>query len=114
MTDTANSENLVFNLGGDSAHPRCDVTGRLYELGSGALSHEQQTANFVRERDFAGTPPKEGERCVQTDREYECGSGALSKERQTAVFLSELSPAEKSQRASAAAALNAVPPAGNA
>lgn len=52
--------------------------------------------------------------CPQTGRPYEVGIGSLSKERQTANFLSELSPAEKAQRAKAAAALNAAAPAGSA
>jgi hypothetical protein len=112
MADTANSDNLVFGLGNEME--RCPKTGRAYEVGSGALPHDQQTENFVRESDRAGTRPIEGERCVQTGREYECGSGSLSKERQTANFLDKLSPADKAQRAEAASALNAVLPAGTA
>jgi hypothetical protein len=49
MADTANSENLVFNPGGDPNHPRCKFTRRLYELGHGALSFEQQSRNFLNE-----------------------------------------------------------------
>jgi hypothetical protein len=49
MADTANSDNLVFGLG--NSMRRCPVTGRAFEVGSGALSEEQQTAMFIRERD---------------------------------------------------------------
>jgi hypothetical protein len=49
MADTANSENLVFNLGGDPNHPRCRFTNRLYELGHGALSFDQQSRNYLNE-----------------------------------------------------------------
>jgi hypothetical protein len=38
---------LVFGLGEEIQ--RCPRTGRAYENGSGALSHEQQTANYLRE-----------------------------------------------------------------
>ena len=55
---------------------RCPVTGRLFEVGFGALPKDQQSANFVRERDRAAGLPKEGERCPKTGRLYECGSGA--------------------------------------
>jgi hypothetical protein len=105
-----NQPHQVFGVGCEF----CPETGRPYENNSSSLTKEQQTANFVREREVAGTRPKEGERCVQTGREYEVGSGSLSKERQTAIFLNELSPAEKAQRAKAATALNAVQPAGSA
>jgi hypothetical protein len=113
MADTANSEKLVFSLRGDVT-ARCETTARLYEVGSGALSHAEQTANFVRERDLVGTRPKPGERCAQTGREYECGSGSLSRERQTANFLNDLSAAEKAQRKASLDALVAATPAGAA
>jgi hypothetical protein len=113
MTDTANSENLVFNLGGDVT-ARCPITQRLYEAGSGALSHKAQSRNFILERDRAADMPKEGERCSQTGREFVCSSGALPKSAQTRIFLSELSPAEKQQRLVAAYALSEMPPAGQA
>ncbi|SHH38109.1 hypothetical protein [Bradyrhizobium erythrophlei] len=58
MADTANSESLVFSLGDPSVAARCPTTGRLYEVGSGATSHEHQTANFIRERDRAADMPK--------------------------------------------------------
>jgi hypothetical protein len=67
----------------------CPETGRPYERGSGALSKEAQTANFVRERDRFADMPKHGERCLQTGREFECGRGALTKTRQTELFLRE-------------------------
>lgn len=114
MADTANSEKHVFGLGDPNVTARCPVTNRLYEVGSGALPHDQQTANYVREAQRAGDMPKDGERCVQTNRSYECGAGALPKAAQTRNFLNDLSPAEKSRRASAAAALAAVVPSGQA
>jgi hypothetical protein len=67
----------------------CPETGRPFERGSGALSKEQQTASFVRDRDRLADMPKPGERCPQTAREFECGRGALTKTRQTANFLRE-------------------------
>jgi hypothetical protein len=93
---------------------RCPETGRMFEQGSGALSREQQTANFLREAGRAADIPKEGERCVQTGREYECGSGAGPKTAQTARFLDEVSPAEKAQRKEAFDALVAAIPQGQA
>jgi hypothetical protein len=91
MPEGPNSANLVF--GADCE--RCPVTGRHYEQGSGALSHEAQTANFLREAGHVADMPKSGDVCPQTGREYECGSGAHTKRAQTARFLSELTPAEK-------------------
>ncbi|KJC59900.1 hypothetical protein UP10_14485 [Bradyrhizobium sp. LTSPM299] len=114
MADTANSEGLVFNLGRDANHPRCKVTGRPYEVGSGALPHEQQTANFVRERGRLADMPKDGEVCAQTGRLFETGSGCLPKAAQTRTFLSELSPDDKTQRKAAFDALVAAEPAGKA
>jgi hypothetical protein len=49
MADTANSENLVFNLSGDPNHPRCKFTGRLFEIGHGALPFDQQSRNYLNE-----------------------------------------------------------------
>jgi hypothetical protein len=112
--DTANSEKLVFNLGDDPNHPRCSVTGRLFEVGSGALSHAEQSANFAREAALAADMPKPGERCAQTGREFEGGSGSLSKTAQTRQFLGELSPAQKAQRVEAYDALVAMIPEGRA
>ena len=93
---------------------RCPETGRMFEQGSGALPREQQTANYVRERDRLADMPKPGERCLQTGREFECGPGALTKTRQSAIFLSELSPADKARRQAAFDALVAATPAGQA
>ena len=111
MADTANSDALVFGLGEEIQ--RCPRTGRAYEKGSGALSHEQQTALYVREA-VRDDMPLEGERCVQTGREFECGHGAPSKAAQTRAFLAAASPADKAQRATAAAVLNAAKPSGSA
>jgi hypothetical protein len=47
MTYTPNEENSVFNPGGDPNHPRCSQTGRLFELGSGALDFAAQTKLFL-------------------------------------------------------------------
>jgi hypothetical protein len=68
---------------------RCPRTNRAYEQGSGALSHEQQTENYVREAQIAADMPKEGERCVQTGREFMVGVGALPRTIQTANFFRE-------------------------
>jgi hypothetical protein len=114
MADTANAERHVFSLGDQSVTARCPITGRLFEVGSGALPHDQQTANYVREAKRAGDMPHDGQFCPQTGRYYEFGSGALTKTAQTRIFLDELSPAEKAQRAAAAAALAAVTPSGQA
>lgn len=92
----------------------CEITKRPFEQGIGALSHEQQTAAFVRERDYLADVPKEGEICTQTGRPYEIGSGALTKTAQSRKFINDLSPTEKAQRAEAAAALNARPAEGSA
>jgi hypothetical protein len=58
MADTANSEKLVFGLGDPAVTERCSITGRLFEVGSGALSHADQSANFVREAQRAADIPK--------------------------------------------------------
>jgi hypothetical protein len=47
MAEPNDYENNIFGQGFE----RCPVTSRPYEKGSGALSHEQQTAMFIRERD---------------------------------------------------------------
>src|SRR6266481_4633254 len=101
MTEPTHLDNIMFGVG----HERCPETGRPYECGSGALSKEQQTANYVRERDHLADMPKEGEVCPQTGREYECGSGCGTKSNQTRAFIAELPEAEKRQRAANAAAL---------
>jgi hypothetical protein len=111
---TEHPERLVFSLGDPNVTARCPITGRLFEVGSGALPHEQQTANFVRQRDMKADMPTEGEICLQTGRPFECGSGALSKADQTRIFLSELPREAKEARAAAAASLAAVEPSGRA
>jgi hypothetical protein len=93
---------------------RDPITGRPFEVGSGALPHDQQAANFLREQNYQSDLPKMGERCAQTGREYMCGSGTPTKAVQTRHFLSELSPDEKAQRTAPAAALHAATPAGQA
>ena len=93
---------------------RCAVTGRIFENGSGALSHEEQTAMFSREQAVADDMPREGETCVQTGRPYEWGVGALTKTLQTARHLAELSPAAMAERQASFEALKAVEPAGRA
>jgi hypothetical protein len=64
----------------------CPTTGRRFEQGSGALSHEAQTALFVAERDRLADMPKPGEVCPKTGRAYEVGSGAHTRAEQTARF----------------------------
>ena len=93
---------------------RCPRTGRVFEDGSGALSREQQTANFVREAAIAADMPRDGERCSQTGRFYECGSGALPKSMQTANFIDQLPPERKARRRANAEKLMAAEPAGKA
>jgi hypothetical protein len=110
MADGPNSANLVF--GADCE--RCPVTGRHYEQGSGALSHEAQTANYIREAGIAADMPKHGEVCPQTGRAYETGSGCGSKTWQTKQFLAELPPEQQAQRKAAAQALHDAEPAGQA
>lgn len=43
------NEQRVFGLDAQ----RCAVTGRVYEMGSGALPHEEQTRLFVRQGEIA-------------------------------------------------------------
>jgi hypothetical protein len=92
--DTSNSEKGVFALGDPNVTARCSVTKRLYEVGSGALPHDQQTANFVREAARDGDLPKAGEICGRTGRPYEAGRGCLTKTAQTAAFLREANPTQ--------------------
>jgi hypothetical protein len=66
---------------------RCPETGRLFEVGSGALPKAKQSANFTRERDRAADMPKPGERCSKTGRPFECGSGAFTKTMQSEMFV---------------------------
>ena|ERR1700674_3262239 len=112
MADTANSDALVFGLGEEIQ--RCPKTGRAYEVGSGALSREQQTANYLREAARGDDMPTDGEQCAQTGRFFECGSGALSKTAQTKIFLDQLLPDEKAARETAFHALKATPAEGSA
>jgi hypothetical protein len=110
MPEGPNSANLVF--GADS--PTCSVTGRKFEVGSGALPFEQQTENYIREADIAAAMPKHGEVCSQTGRPYSTGSGCGSKAWQTRQFLAELPPEQQEQRRAAARALHDVDPSGHA
>jgi hypothetical protein len=55
-------------------------------MGSGALSKEAQTSNFVREERSARDMAFAGECCPTTGRPYEVGKGALTKTRQTENF----------------------------
>jgi hypothetical protein len=112
MVDTANTDKLVFGLGEEIQ--RCPKTGRAYEVGSGALSREQQTANYVREAARAADMPRDGEQCPQTGRFYEFGSRALTKTAQTKIFLSELLPEDQAAREAAFHKLVAMPTAGAA
>jgi hypothetical protein len=102
-------------LGGpERPKPRCPVTNREFEDGSGALSHEEQTAMFVREAGLVEDLPTDGERDPQTGRLYEVGSGALPRSLQTERFLAELPPEQRVQRQANADALFAAEPAGRA
>jgi hypothetical protein len=101
---------LVYGVGFE----RCELTGRPFERGSGALSRAEQQANFVRDAARVADVPKMGERDLQTGREFDCSVGALPKSIQSQQFLSELSPADRRQRQAAANALLAIAPAGTA
>jgi hypothetical protein len=89
--DTANSERTVFSLGDPNVTARCPKTLRLYEVGSGALSHAEQTANFVREAARDGDIPKPGE-CDPKGRQYETGVGCLTRTAQRAIWDRNASP----------------------
>jgi len=80
------SEERVYGAGAE----RCEITGRIFENGSGALPREQQTAMFLREAAVARDMPSEGERCPETNIPFEVGSGALTRARQTANFKASL------------------------
>jgi hypothetical protein len=56
--DTANSEKGVFALGDPNVTTRCPRTLRLFEVGSGALPHDQQTSAFVRQAALDGDMPR--------------------------------------------------------
>jgi hypothetical protein len=86
----APSQNLSHIFGEGCEY--CPQTGRPFEQGVGALTKEQQTANFLRDRHFAADMPKPGEICGRTSRPYEVGSGCLTKTAQTAAFLREANP----------------------
>jgi hypothetical protein len=68
---------------------RCLVTNRPFEVGSGALPRDQQTANFIAAAAYAADLPKLGEICARTGRNFETGHGCQTKTMQTARFLSE-------------------------
>jgi hypothetical protein len=109
MAEPNDYENNIFGHGFE----RYPQTGLPYEQGSGALSKEEPTANFIRALDRAAMP-KEGERCLQTGREFECGSGAAPRSVQTARFLEEASSTDKAQRKPAFDSLVVATPAGQA
>jgi hypothetical protein len=110
MADPTNSDNLVFG----EDHERCSISGRPYENGSGALSKEAQTANFLREAGRSADMPKPGEVCAQTGRAFDTGPGAQTRTAQSARFLSELPEEQKAERRANAEALFATTPAGSA
>ncbi|MEH2546660.1 hypothetical protein V1283_003305 [Bradyrhizobium sp. AZCC 2262] len=85
MSSLTAHEKAIFG----EAPERCPETGRAFETGFGALSKEQQTASFIRDRDRAGDMPIDGEACPQTGRAFEVGSGAQTRTLQTARFLRE-------------------------
>jgi hypothetical protein len=71
---------------------RCPVTDRPFEVGSGALPKDQQTANYIAAAAYAADLPKPGEICARTGKTFEIGHGCQTKTMQTARFLRELSP----------------------
>jgi hypothetical protein len=92
----------------------CPKTGRVYERGSGALSREEQSRNFIRDAAIAADMPKPDERCLQTGRPYEVGVGARPKSFQTANFLAELPAEAKAERQANFEKLKAMPVKGEA
>jgi hypothetical protein len=64
-----------------------EITGRPFEQGVGALTKEQQRANFLREAAALADMAKPGEICPLTLQPYEYGSGAQTKAQQTHNFL---------------------------
>jgi hypothetical protein len=102
-------------IGGPIQHvERCPKTSRIYETGSGAQSHVEQSARFVAEAAWQNDLPREGERCVQTGREYMVGSGALPRSLQTQQFLAEAPLEFKAQRQADFEAFRDLEPAGRA
>lgn len=77
------ADHLIFG----TDYKTCPVTGRPYEQGSGALPHEQQTANYVREAGIEADKPNyetdDGAR-TRVRRQME-RSGASTKEIETAL-----------------------------
>jgi hypothetical protein len=103
---------MRHTLGSREPVERDPVTARIYERGSGALSHPEQSAMFQRQAAIAADIPRAGERDPQTGREFEIGAGCLPKALQVQKFLDELPPAAKAQRQADANALLAVEAAG--
>jgi hypothetical protein len=103
-------DKLVF---GEDA-TQCPRTGRAYESGSGALTHQEQTAMFLREQAAEDDRPKEGESCPYSGRPFDCSVGALPKSVQTEQFFEELPPEVKAQWFARAEALAVAVPAGKA
>jgi hypothetical protein len=93
---------------------RDPVTGEIFEQGLHSLPRDVQAAAFLQASKRTDDMSAEGERCAQTGREFECGSGALGKAAQSRNFLNDLPPADRARRATAAAALAAIEPAGKA
>jgi hypothetical protein len=93
---------------------RCPRTGRIYEVGSGAWSKEEQTERFLREAAIAANMPREGEHCLQTGREYMVGSGAWPRSLQTQLFPEEAPPEFKALRRAKFEAFRDIEPQGRA
>jgi hypothetical protein len=89
-------------LGSPEPVERCPVTNRIYERGSGALSHAEQSEMFQHEAAIRADMPREGEVCGQTGRPYEMSASRPAwpetRTAQTARFLSELSPDQLAHR----------------
>jgi hypothetical protein len=93
MTDTANSEKLVVSLGDPNVTARDPATGRLFEVGSGAKSHAQQSEIFAREAARAADMPLPSERDPASGRTFESGRGCLTKTAQRAMWDRNADPA---------------------
>jgi hypothetical protein len=111
MSDFPNRRDfLVF---GQDAE-RCPKTGRLFESGSGALAHAEQTLMFLRQQAAEIDRPKEGESCPYSGRPFDCSIGALPKSVQTEQFFAELPDNVKAEWFRQAEVLATQQPAGTA
>jgi hypothetical protein len=91
---------------------RCPKTNRIYEQGSGCLSHPEQTKMFLAEQ--AAEKPREGDFCPYSGQPLDCSVGALPKIVQIERLFADLPDEVKAQWFARAASLQAIDPAGTA